>query len=770
MSKVLKGVFAILVLGVIFLKVTRDPILQGTSFSQEIKAQDHQLLRLTLSNDDKYRIFRPLDQIHPELIQSVLLLEDQYFYYHLGVNPVSLFRALLTVNSNQKIGASTVTMQLVRLKYQLHTRSISGKLRQIIYALYYEILYSKDQILEAYLNLTPYGANIEGVEAASQIYFNKSADQLNLLESFTLAVIPQNPVKRNLNQTVQDQVKLARDRMIKKWLTENPESQNSIQDLKSFVLSSRILDLPFHAPHFVEEIIKRYPDKKYVHTTLDLNLQNKIDLQLKAYLKTTANRGVRNGSVLLIDTRQKAVKAWVGSGDFFDSTISGQVDGVNIPRSPGSTLKPFIYGQAMDEGLIHPQTLLKDVPLHFGSFDPENFDRRFLGPISSTQALVLSRNVPAIDLASKIKKDYLYDLLKKTNVENLISPEVYGLGLAIGTVPMTALNLGSLYSALANQGTFSSLQLTNHETQKASFQMISAESAFLVLDMLSKTARDHNSVLNDQMINQLPLAWKTGTSYGFRDAWTVGVLGPYVLVVWLGNFDYTSNPHLIGRDVAAPLFFQIADLFSPQTLKENSRWKSPIGLNIKNVEVCDVSGALPTSDCPHRHSSFFVPAVSPIETCQIHRKIQISKKSGLRLCGGNHQDSAFEVFEFWPTEFSDVFQKIGVRRRSVPQYDPSCGSQALDNQSRGPQILSPKKDLNYVISFAKQQSEESIPLQATADNDNQKLNWFINQKWLGQSEPQKLLFFKAKVGVYDVMVVDQQGRADHQKIEVKLVR
>ena len=754
----------------VFLKITRDPILQGTSFSQEIKAQDHQLLRLTLSNDDKYRIFRPLNQIHPELIKSVLLLEDQYFYYHFGVNPISLFRALMSFNSNQKIGASTVTMQLVRLKYQLHTRNMSGKLKQIFYAIFYEILYSKDQILEAYLNLTPYGANIEGVEAASQIYFNKSASQLNLLESFTLAVIPQNPVKRNLNQQVQNQVKLARDRMIKKWLIENPDSQNIIQDLKSFVLSSRIPDLPFHAPHFVEEIIKRFPDKKYLHTTLDLNLQNKIDQQLKAYLKTTANRGVRNGSILLIDTNQKSVKAWVGSGDFFDSTISGQVDGVNIPRSPGSTLKPFIYGRAMDQGLIHPQSLLKDVPLHFGSFDPENFDRRFLGPISATQALVLSRNVPAIDLASKIEKNYLYDLLMKSDVENLISPEFYGLGLAIGTVPMTALQLGSLYSALANRGTFNSIRLTNHETQKSTFSMMSAESAFLVLDMLSKTARDQNSVLNDQMINQLPAAWKTGTSYGFRDAWTVGVLGPYVLVVWLGNFDYTSNPHLIGREVASPLFFQIADLFSSQILNENLKWNSLVGLNIKKVEVCDVSGALPTADCPHRHSSFFVPSVSPIETCQIHRKIQISKKSGLRLCGQSPHESTFEVFEFWPTEFSDIFQKIGVRRRSVPQYDSSCGSVASDVQGIGPQILSPKKDLDYVISFAKNQTEESLPLQATADNDNQKLNWFVNQKWLGQSEPQKILFFKAKVGVYDIMVVDQQGRADYQKVEVKVAR
>ena len=750
-------------------QVSHSP-LEGVGFSKEVLSQKQELLRLTLSADEKYRIYRPLKKIHPELRKAVLLLEDQYFKYHPGVNPISIFRAFASLNSDRKIGASTITMQMVRLKHKLFTRSVSGKLKQILYSIYYEILYSKDEILEAYLNLTPYGGNIEGVEAASRIYFGKSSAELNLLESLTLAVIPQNPLKRSLNQNELRQVDQARQKLIAKWLSEYPKDALVVKEASLPVISNRIKDLPFSAPHFVEQVLNQYPDQNRIQTTLDLEIQNKIEERLKKYLEGVANQGVHNGSVLLIDGNTRQVKAWVGSKDFFDSSIQGQIDGIKVNRSPGSTLKPFIYGRAIDEGLIHPGTMLKDTPSSFGTFDPENFDRRYLGPISATQALVQSRNVPAITLASRINSDYLYNTLKNIGVQDLKPAKEYGLGIAIGTAAITPFDLASLYTALFNKGEWQPLKLSTLDPQKKSMQLLSPESSFLVLDMLTQAPREQSSVLNDQLRNQFPMAWKTGTSYGFRDAWTVGVFGPYILVVWLGHFDYSDSQFLIGREMAAPLFFQIADLFPKKVLNDNFAWRNSFGLNLKKVEVCEVSGGIPNEACPHRRKEYFIPSVSPITVCELHRRLMVSAKTGLVLCGQAQREFKTEVFEFWPSDLLEIFKKFGVSRKAAPNFDPACAKGQAVATGLIPEILSPKKDLNYLISFSKNKISEKIPLRALSDGDVKELSWFVNREFIGKAHPDETLFYEAVPGHYDVIVVDDRGRTSSREVDVKVAR
>ena len=750
-------------------KVSPSP-LQGIGFSKEVLSQKEELLRLTLSPDEKYRIYRPLKKIHPELVKAVLLLEDQYFYYHPGVNPLSMFRAFSSLRSDRKIGASTITMQMVRLKHKLFTRSLVGKVQQILFSFYYELRYSKEEILEAYLNLTPYGGNIEGVEAASRIYFGKSSAKLNLLESLTLAVIPQNPLKRSLNQIQLEQVDRARQKLTTKWLQTYPQDTLVVKESRLPVISNRTKDLPFYAPHFVEEVLKKYPNQHLIHTTLDLEIQNKIEERLKKYLESTASKGVHNGSVVLIDGNTREVKAWVGSKDFFDPGIQGQIDGIKVNRSPGSTLKPFVYGKAIDQGLIHPGTMLKDSPASFGTFDPENYDRRYLGPISATQALVQSRNVPAITLASKIDSTYLYDTLKKVGVEDLKSQKEYGLGIAIGTAAVTPFDLASMYTALYNKGEWQPLKLRQHENNKKSFQILSAESSFLVLDMLTQSPREQNAVLNDQLRRQFPMAWKTGTSYGFRDAWTAGVFGPYILIVWLGHFDYSDSQYLIGREMAAPLFFQIADLFPKKVLNDNFAWRNSFGLNLKKVEVCEVSGGIPNESCPHRRQEYFIPSVSPITACELHRRLMISAKSGMVLCGQPQGEFKTEVFEFWPSDILEIFQKFGVRRKSPPTFDPSCAKGQVVTAGLVPEILSPKKDLSYLISYSKNKISEKIPLRAMTDGDVKELNWFINREFVGKARADETLFYEAVPGHYDVIVVDDRGRTASREVEVKVAR
>lgn len=764
-----KVLFFLLIAAILIaaMRAIRMTPLAGTSFSREVLADDQSLLRLTLSTDQKYRIYRPLEYINPELVQSVLLSEDKYFYYHFGVNPISLVRAFTSSMGQRKIGASTITMQLVRLQKHLYTRTAVGKIKQILWALVYEMSYSKKEILEAYLNLAPYGANIEGVEAASQIYFSKNAINLNLLECFTLAVIPQNPVKRSLEKTDFKKVTQARARLIELWLKEKPQDKKIISELSLPVLSSRIQELPFLAPHFVEKVLSREPLVLKIQTTLSVELQKKIELIVKNYLESVQNLGVNNAATLLIDARTREVKSWIGSGDYFNSQISGQIDAITTSRSPGSTLKPFVYALAMDEGLIHPSSILKDLPSSFGHFDPENFDRRYLGPISATEALILSRNIPAINLASQLKQKNLYNILQAIQVRNLQPEKHYGLGITIGTAELSPEDLAGLYTSLYHLGEWSPLKLKK-ENIKSSIRIISRESAYLVLDMLTQTPRDQSSIIDLELKQRTPIAWKTGTSYGFRDAWTAGVFGPYVLVVWLGNFDHSENPHLIGRDLAAPLFFRIVEQFSQSHLSSNQDWHSPSlsNLNIKKVSLCSVSGKLAGDLCPHKKSGWFIPSISPIQTCDLHRQIAISKKTGLRLCGQPHQPWKNEIFEFWSSDVLDHFQKFGIARKVAPTYTNECAFN--DNQENGlsPEILSPKHDLKYMISFQGSKNREKIPFKATADADVKKLSWYVNHQFIGKVSPSESIEFDASAGLFEVIVIDDHGRSASRTFEV----
>jgi penicillin-binding protein 1C len=763
------GAFLFLVGGLLAFRIVKPSPLQGVGFSVEVFAEKEELLRLTLSPDEKYRIFRPLRQMSPDLVQAVLLNEDRYFRYHPGVNPVATFRALGSLGANRKIGGSTITMQMVRLKHHLYTKNLFGKLQQMIFAVGYELLYSKNEILEAYLNLTPYGGNIEGVEAASQIYFGKSAKDLDLLEALTLAVIPQNPVKRSLNQEDQQKVSRARQILLSQWLQVHPDHQSLVIGQELPVLANHISQLPFRAPHFVERTLAWAPDKKRITTSLSWELQKKLEETLTSYLASVKDRGIQNGSLLLIRGDTREIKAWVGSGDYFNSEIQGQIDGNSVQRSPGSTLKPLVYGLAMDEGLIHPLSLLKDTPSSFGSFDPENFDRKYLGPVSATDALIHSRNVPAIQLTSGLKRTSLYGLLQDIGVKNLRSEKTYGLGITLGTAEITPLDLGGLYTALYHLGEWAPLKWESTSKAPRGKRILSQESAFLALDMLTHSIRDTSSLMDEQMKSHYPVAWKTGTSFGFRDAWTAGVFGPYVLIAWLGNFDSSENPHLIGRDMASPLFFKVVDLFPQSELQNNSAWTNSFGLNLKKVDMCAVSGQLVGEHCPHHVKSWFIPGVSPIEACTLHREIAISRKSGRRLCGEPQEPFVREVYEFWPSDLIDIFQKFGIQRKSPPAFASGC-EQSGTQEGLAPEITSPKHDVQYILSFQKSKLTEKVPLRAISDGDVKSLSWFVNDAFVAKASPRETVFFDALPGSYEIVLVDDHGRSTSRSMNVTVRR
>lgn len=701
----------------------KPPLMDGIDFSQRVRDREGRVLRVTLTSDDKYRLWTPLERISPELIEATLRHEDRFFWWHPGVNPVALLRATFGfAKGDADAGASTITMQLARLRFQLRTKTPRGKIEQIVRALAIERHYSKREILEAYLNLAPYSRNIEGIGAASEIHFGKAAADLTKREAVALSTVPQSPSRRKPARPLERE---AAPRFI--------------------------------APHFVRQVLERRAPPQEITTTLDLQIQRTVESRIARYIEENRARGIENASALLIDSDTMEVLAQIGSAGFENTEIDGQVDGTQSPRSPGSTLKPFVYALALDQGLIHPLSIVKDAPRNFGGYNPENFDRDFLGPIRAADALARSRNVPAVALAAELSRPRLYEFLTDAGVEFPRPESAYGLSLPLGGAEVTMEDLVRLYAMLANEGMLRPLRRLPNDPQVRGKRMLSAEAAFLTFEMLSRTARPGTASTSGGR----PIAWKTGTSHGLRDAWSVAVFDRYVLAVWIGNFDGRRNAAFVGRSCAAPLLFHIIDSLRTQHVARPRRGASWRDLNVKRVEFCAVSGEMPTAHCAHRTEGWFIPGVSPVAECDVHREVLVEVASGLRVpTDDGTRALRREVYEFWPSDVLSLFQRAGVPRRTPPPFLPGSANETLARGGRKPRLISSGDEVIL-------RNASAIPLRAETDGDVRRIYWFANKTFLGACHPKAALEWKASAGTYQLTALDDHGRSESTSITLR---
>lgn len=737
------------------------PLADTEGTSRAVHARGGELLRLTLAPDSQYRLWVPLDHISPTLIEAVLTYEDRHFFLHPGVNPVSLVRsAWSTATGNRRQGGSTLTMQLARRLYAIDSRSVGGKLAQSAAALWLELRYSKRDLLEAYLNTAPYGGNIEGVGAASLIYFGKPAQTLNLPEALTLAVIPQNPRKRIAAGGRNPQLQQARERLWAVWAARDQQVARHAPEVALTINAHGRANLPMLAPHATDMLLAQHKGQREIHSTLDLPMQRTLERVMAQYLATRNDVGLNNASALLLDAATMQVRAVVGSADYRNEAIAGQVNGTLAKRSPGSTLKPFIYALALDQGLLHPRTVLKDAPTSFGPFSPENFDGRFAGPIAAQEALIRSRNVPAVALAARLRRPGLYDFMKLAGVARLRGEQHYGLALALGGAEVTMEELATMYAALSNGGVSRRLTYIQSEAaevmQAPTLPLLSPEAAFITLDMLRQTPRPDTASPARPAI-----AWKTGTSWGFRDAWTAGVFGRHVLVVWVGNFDGASNPALVGIDAAAPLFLRTVDALRAQRL-DLGEADAPLPPNLQKIEVCTATGGLPDALCPVRASTWFIAGKSPIAASTLHRNVWVDQRSGQPVCGPQPQ-ARREVVEQWDSDMRQLFKEAGLPRRTLDAAD--CG----DGQSiaqGAPVIMSPLRGVRYNLRM---KNPEPLLLRAEAAADAHTLFWFADDALIARTKPgESMPWLPALPRKYMLRAVDDQGRAQAREVVVEM--
>lgn len=687
----------------------------GLKFSAQVFDRDGRLLHLAITPDGKYRIPARFDAIGESMIRATLEMEDRSFFSHIGVDFKAAARALWGAVSGQRLGGgSTLTMQYARLRWDLKTRSASGKLEQMFRAIQIERHYEKREILEAYFTLAPYGGNVEGVEAAARIWCEKPSSELTLREAAALTVIPQSPTARSPRNNA-NSARVAQARLMARLTGESDG------------LAAEFRPGPGRVPRMVPHLARRLAPAVVSRTSIEFNRQVLLEQSIAEFLDRWHSRGLRNAAAILVHAPSREVRACVGSARFFDARIQGQVDGLLMRRSPGSALKPFVYALALEQGIVHPRTLLDDMPRRFGTYNPENSDRGFLGPVGAAEALRRSRNVPAVDLAARLASPGLDGFLRGAGVQFEKPPGEYGLSIALGGGEVTLEELARLYCMLGTDGESRPLSYGYAVTQESyEGPRLSAATRVLVLDAL----RDGGPA-------GVPsgFSWKTGTSHGFRDAWACGVQGDWVLCVWIGHFDGKPMPGLFARDTAAPLLFQTVQRLG---LRARTPGRPP---EIVDAMVCTDSGCIAGSHCPNRTRCAFIAGVSPIAECDVHRSVD-----GV-------------VREFWPAHRLEQFRRAGFPRGGAP----------VAQGGTPPRIVSPVSALTYVVRPT-DVTGDAIPLEAEAGAGTRQIHWFEGRRFLGMSEPARPLLWRPTPGRWTLQAIDDAGRTAQVTVQVSAER
>jgi len=547
---------------------------RSQSVSALVLARDGSVLRGFLSADGKWRLPTKAEAVDPLYRRMLVVTEDRRFADHVGVDPLAAARAAMQLASERRVvsGASTLTMQAVRL-LEKRPRTLGAKLIEMAEALGLERGLGKDEVLGIYLTLAPFGGNLEGVRAASLAYFGKEPTRLSAAEAALLVAIPRSPERLRPDRHP-EAAHRARDAVLARMAERGVISETMLAEARSEPVPAQRLALPLHAPHLARAARDAEPGRAVHRTTLDPGLQRRLEALLRREAMGLDPQATL--AALVVDNRQHTVLAYVGNAEFASAERRGTLDMARAVRSPGSALKPFIYALAFDRLLVHPETVLDDSPRHFGDYAPSDFDGRFQGEVSAADALRYSLNVPAVAVLDRLGPSRFTAALASAGVRLRlpVSADEPGLAIALGGVGISLFDLATLYGALAQGGEASPLRYREGDPPGRGAALFGATAAWYVTDIL-ENAPAPPGMLPGEVRRGRRLAVKTGTSYGFRDAWAIGYDSEVTIAVWAGRPDGTPMPGHSGRITAAPVLFKIGDLLGPAAAPPSS---SPPGI------------------------------------------------------------------------------------------------------------------------------------------------------------------------------------------------
>lgn len=730
-----------------------------------VTAADGTELRLFLPADGQVRLPVRLHEVAPVMQRTLVASEDRWFRYHPGVNPLAVLRAAWSnLRAGEVVsGASTVTTQVVRL-LQPRPRTVRAKVTEALRALQLEWHYSKDELLEAYLNLTPYGRNLQGVGAAARYYFGKTPAQLSLGEAALLTALPRSPTRYDPTRDPAA-AEVARTRVLSQLQGRGLISAAQVADALAQPLPSRAVGTPFLAPHFAEMAVAAAPaGVSRVATTIDAQLQRAVEVRARGSAAALQRQGIDNIAVVVIEIDGRALRAMVGSVDFFDGSRAGAINAATALRSPGSALKPFLYAQAIDSGALAPGGWVLDVPTDFSGYVAENYDGTYRGRVTAADALRHSLNAPAVRLLSEVGLEGFLGSLRTGGLRSLDRPALYyGLPLVLGAGEVRLLDLVNLYATLAAGGQHAEPRLLAGQTHaEGGPRLWSTEAAEMVTRVLAEVERPDLPEAWRLTRDVPAVAWKTGTSYGHRDAWAVGFSRRYAIGVWVGNLDGRAQQGISGATHAGPLLFEMFRIAEA----DGARLPYRRDLDIDSVEVCADSHQLPGAFCPRRTRIEIIPGRTRLQRCDEHRRIFVDAVSGERLAGDclGTRPSRPLLLQVLPAELVAWQAAQGRSWTAVPPLSSACG-EAIVGQP--PDIVSPDPSTPYLLRGDAPLEHQRIALTARVAADVNRLYWYEDGMLVASGAPGTVRFVSPRPGEHTVVVVDDAGRADRVRYRVE---
>jgi len=740
------------------------------SYSTIVYDEHNELLGAHIAKDGQWR-FPYSDSIPDKFKTCITFFEDEYFYKHLGVNPVSLSKAFVKNSKSGKIksGGSTITMQVARLMRKNRARTYWEKFIEILLAFRIELSYKKNSILNIYACHAPFGSNVVGLHAASWRYFGRSPNKLSWAESALLAVLPNAPSliypgknhKALLNK---------RNRLLKKLYDNKVIDQSTYNLSLQETIPEKPFTIPQYSPHLLARAASENGSGKIYFSTLNKNLQQQINAALNNHIQTLSSNAIYNAGALVIETETGKVIAYIGNSISQKNEHDNYVDVVDAPRSTGSILKPFLYASALNDSKILPNMLLEDIPTQMGSYAPKNFNLTYDGLVPASMALARSLNVPAVKMLQEYGVSRFQYQLQKLGFKNFTKPAAhYGLSLILGGGEATLWDVASAYASMGRTlshyekytGKYDAndyhdaVYLQSKTETKKSIQknsLLSAGSIWCTFNAMTELARPEDYAGWSRFLSSNRIAWKTGTSFGFRDAWAVGINAKYTVAVWVGNADGEGRPGLTGISAAAPLMFAIFNL-----LPSHSWFKIP-NQDMTKIIVCKQSGYKASDVCPDKIVESIPKNSTKTSLCPYHKMIHLDA-SGMYRVNSNCYPVAQMQHKAWfvtsPVQ-EYYFKQHSSFYQPLPPYLPQC---VTENNTHQIDIVYPRPGFKIYIPYEQTEEKGRLILKATHKNNAAILFWHLDDKYIGSTQKFHQMEVLPSKGKHILEVIDEQGES-----------
>lgn len=736
-----------------------DKIERG--YSHAVVLQDGTVNYVGLSSYNTVRIHVPAERIPETVKKCFVAYEDRWFYFHPGINPAAVLRAFMQNIRHKSVvsGASTITMQIARM-IEPKDRTMRSKLFEMFRAMQISLRYSKKEQLAVYLNMIPLGGNLEGIGAGAFYYFNKQPQALSFGEVATLIGIPRSPDFARPDKKPKNAEAVKR-----KVLARLLAYKAITPDAYASAMRTAVHDTKYHpaftAPHITMKAVRERAHERVTVLTIDPVKQTICESLIRQERRNNQSHGVHNIGAIVVDNKTGKILVWIGGYDY-ENTKGGMIDAVTMKRSPGSTLKPFIYAEAIDAGIITPKTVIYDVKRYYGGYSVANYDKKYHGPVTAAAALASSLNSPAVSILSRLHRGSFSDLLGSLGYDDRSFSESIGLSIALGAKEISLFDLVRNYTAFSRGGESIDISYAERKARPKGKRLLSGEAAFLISEMLAEGTRLDLPRSWEFTLRHSRMAWKTGTSFGNYDALCVGYNADYTIGIWLGNADRTPSRSLVGVASAAPLLFK---LFNAIAYDRDSWFVRPD--SVKTRPVSAASGKIPTPYSKHIVNDYFIPGISSMETCGHYKLFYIDTATGLALVKTNGHAVREVIAEMYPPEAVVWAKEHLMSYRSPPSYSPDQ-IRYLNTDHTLP-IRSPQRENIYFINRNIPIDRQKIPLIIEPFPDTETVYWFINGTLLFEGNAGGNFMLDPAVGVHTLLCIDDKGRSGSVTVEIRQI-